>query len=309
MNEPNTTNDEPRRCFSGRFLVFAVVLLLGWTALLAVNMMREADALRDQLPGDGVHIESYGFDLSNLTVPRHLVVSGGFSKDAVHALTDPQSLPVEEMREINSRLRRMHKGKYIVDTDRVIGITLDGQSRAYPLRFMYWHEVVNDTLGGVPVAVTYHGLCDSAVVFDRRVGGEKLEFGVSGLLYNSNQLLYDRRAEPKDESLWSQLLFKPIAGPAVDRGAELKALPMTVTTWGDWLKQHPDTTILRGVNEYFDSHYKKHPFQRYWQEKKTVFPVEPEVEDDSPIKAFDHVRKLDGRVHCFHFAWHAIRGE
>ncbi len=273
---------------------------------MAVNMLTYA---RDQLPGDGVHIETYGFDLSNLTVPRRLVVAGGFSKDAVHALTMPAALSVEQMWEINSRLRRMHKGKYIVDTDRVIGVTLNGESRAYPIRFMFWHEVINDTLGGVPIAVTYHGLCDSAVVFDRRAGGETLEFGVSGLLYNSNQLLYDRRAEPRDESLWSQLLFKPIAGPAVERGAELTPVQMTVNTWGKWLADHPDTTILQGVNNYFDSHYKKQPFARYWREKKIIFPVEPVAPEDSPIKPFDPVVEMDSKVHCFHFAWHAMRGQ
>ena len=120
-----------------------------------------------------------------------------------------------------------------------VTVTLNGESRAYPLLVMQCHEIANDTLGGVPIAVTYNPLCDSVVVFDRRVGDEVLEFGVSGLLYSSNMLMFDRRPDALGESLWCQLLGRAISGPLVD--TPLAVLDAAVTDWAGWLADHPGT--------------------------------------------------------------------
>jgi hypothetical protein len=100
-------------------------------------------------------------------------------KDALQALVDPPTVAGSDIKRINADQR----GKFLVSSDRVIGVSLNGAHRAYPLQVMNCHEIVNDTLGGVPIAVTYNPLCDSVVVFERELDGETLVFGVSGLLY------------------------------------------------------------------------------------------------------------------------------
>jgi hypothetical protein len=118
----------------------------------------------------------------------------------------------------------------------------DGRARAYPLSILGWHEVVNDRLGG-PLLVTYCPLCGSGVVADRRIGsgpgdGIVTSFGVSGLLWRGNLVLYDRATG----SLWSQLLGRAVRGPRT--GERLRLLPSRLTTWGEWREGHPDTEVL-----------------------------------------------------------------
>ncbi|ELZ78360.1 hypothetical protein C455_11773 [Haloferax larsenii JCM 13917] len=119
----------------------------------------------------------------------------------------------------------------------VIGLTDGDRARAYPLRILDWHEIVNDTFGG-PIAVTYCVLCGSSVVVDRVVGGSTTTFGVSGYLWRSDLVLYDRATE----SLWSQLLATAINGPLT--GTELTIRPSSLTTWGAWSAEHPETDVL-----------------------------------------------------------------
>jgi hypothetical protein len=156
---------------------------------------------------------------------------------------------------------------------------LGGEARAYPIRLLNWHEVINDTLGGVPIAVTYHPLCDSVVVFDRQVGDEVLEFGVSGLLFNSNQLLFDRRAEASRESLWSQLLARAVAGPAARSDRALKILPSSVARWDRWLGLYPDTTVIDPDPDLV-KRYERDPYGNYYLTGKPRFPVDPLPPDD-----------------------------
>ncbi len=154
-------------------------------ALYAAGVVRR----RAHPIGDGRHVASYGFTLEPCLVPRALLVASGMPKDGLAALVDP---PV--WTGLQADAARVGHGRFLVPSDRVVGVRLGGAARAYPLRMLVWHEVVNDTLGGVPIAVTYDPLCDSAVAFRREVRGETLAFGVSGLLFDSNLVLYDRRA-------------------------------------------------------------------------------------------------------------------
>ncbi|GAF92675.1 unnamed protein product, partial [marine sediment metagenome] len=131
---------------------------------------------RDQRPRRGT---LNGFDLSNSVLPRKLIRRGGPSRDGIPALVDP---PVVNASQVG----------YLRPFDRVAGVVVEGVARAYPLRILNYHEVVNDRVGRTSLAVTYCPLCDSVVVFDRRTDRGELQFGVSGLLYNSNVLLYDR---------------------------------------------------------------------------------------------------------------------
>lgn len=151
-------------------------------------------------------------------------------------------------------------GPLLPDDSPVVGLKRDGEARAYPLRVLDWHEVVNDGFAG-PTLVTYCPLCGTAVVGERRVNGTETVFGVSGYLYRGALVAYDRATG----SLWSQLLAAAIRGPAT--GEELSLSPSRLTSWGEWRESHPDTTVLlppprsdtvRGRDatfDYFDGKY------------------------------------------------------
>lgn len=127
---------------------------------------------------------------------------------------------------------------FIADDDLVLGVVVGDEARAYPLVIMDQHEIVNDEINGQPVAITWCPLCGSALAFDPRVDGERLVFGVSGVLHNSDLVMFDR----KTRSLWTQIEGVAIVGELT--GAELKSLPSTITTWGQWRAAHPDTLCL-----------------------------------------------------------------
>ncbi len=158
---------------------------------------------------------------------------------------------------------------------RVITVTVGAETIGVPLRILDWHEVVNMTVGGEPVAVTYCPLCDSAAVFSRRMtvpaGNGKtaavvLEFGVSGALFNSNVLMYDRR----DKALWSQLGMRAVSGPLA--GTALETLPVEVVRFAHFKQAHPDAKIVsRDTGHARD--YTRSPYERYFQDDKLMVPV------------------------------------
>lgn len=247
----------------------------GWVVLLAILLStgvfswRVAEILkarRGHAVGDGKDPATYGFDLSRVAVPVEAIVASGLPKDGIHAIDTPSILTVDQVDALKGR------GKLLVSSDRVIGLSVAGRARAYPIRILNWHEVVNDTLGGAPIAVTYSPLCDAAVAFDRRLGEETLRFGVSGLLMNSNLLMYDARPDPAEESLWSQLGFRAIAGPAA--GSRLTIVPVDLVSWGEWRDLHPGTTVLAPVAGMMDQ-YKADPYGSYFGTPTLRFPVEP----------------------------------
>ncbi len=199
------------------------------------------------------------FNLSNCIIPREEILSGGPPKDGIPALTDPKTVPPAE-------------ADYLRPDDKVIGVQIQGEARAYPLRILMWHENANDVLGGRPIAVTYCPLCHSAFVFDRRIGGEVREFGISGRLWNSNALLYDRQDKVAEESLWSQVLMKAVCGPAAEKGLELEPLPSALLTWSDWRRRHPETTVLSTSTGHRRS-YGRNPYAGYFRTDRLMFPV------------------------------------
>lgn len=198
------------------------------------------------------------FDLSRTTIPQDEIRAGGPPKDGIPSLTNPKLIPGIS-------------AKFLRAGDRIVGVVVDGESRAYPLRILDYHEAVNDRIGKTPFAVTYCPLCDSAAVFDRRRGDSTIEFGISGLLHNSNVLLYDRGA-PGKESLWSQIAGKAVSEPRVD--SELKSLPFEVTTWAEWLARHPETKVLSPDTGH-DRDYQRSPYASYFASPELMFPVKP----------------------------------
>ncbi len=138
---------------------------------------------------------------------------------------------------LNGQSREVTIEPRLSASDEVIGVVRDGVARAYPLSVLRWHEVVNDSLGG-PLLVTYCPLCASGITATRRVGGKSTVFGVSGLLWRSNLVMYDTASG----SLWSQLVATAIRGPRA--GETLPLVPSTLTTLASWRESHPDTEIL-----------------------------------------------------------------
>ncbi len=234
--------------------------------------------------GDGQSVNTYGFDLSNLQTNGGAFVASGNPRDFLRSLDQPKVLPGHEMLAYNAKLR----SKYVVTADRVIGVEINGKSRAYPLNVMNVHEVVNDELAGVPIAVTFSPLCDSAIVFDRRINGEPLQFGVSGLLLDSNLVMYDKQpdavtggekisqqstqiATVSASSLWSQMAGKAIAGPAL--GKTLTQIPnVNVCTWKHWLAAHPTTEVIL-PDPQDEQRMKSFSYSRYLLSPRIDFPI------------------------------------
>jgi len=154
------------------------------------------------------------------------ILSGGPPKDGIPAIDDPSFIKVGQETQIGER-------------EPVITLELPGaEPRAYPVRYLTWHEIVNDVVGGVPVAVTFCPLCNSGITFDRRVNGELRSFGVSGKLRNSDMVMYDRETE----SWWQQAVGRGIVG--VHTGDELTALPSWMESWGEFKARNPDGLVM-----------------------------------------------------------------
>ncbi|SEO86404.1 Protein of unknown function [Halogranum amylolyticum] len=189
------------------------------------------DALRQQLGPSSAGSTQPGTPSAtiyanvSLPVPRSEFRRGA-AKDAIPAITAP--VFAADWSSVDGVLD---------DDELVIGVEVGDGTRAYPLAVLNWHEVVNDDFGG-PLLVTYCPLCGGGVVADRTVDGQVYTFGVSGLLWQSDLVMYD----VESESLWSQLLATAIHGPSTE--TELTLRPSTVTTWGEWRREHPKTQVL-----------------------------------------------------------------
>ncbi len=275
-----TESRRPQRLLTwgggGWVLGLAGLLMLAVIAWRITSIVRYA---RMERIGDGRTVASYRFDLSTCLIPRDAIRAGGRSKDTVAVLTDPHVVPPAEVERINKDQRRREHSTFLVERERVVGVYLNGAARAYPVRALAWHEVVNDTLGDVPIAVTYSYLCDSVVVYDRRVDGETLNLANSGLFYNSNPLLFDRRPAGHGESLWSQLEGRAVAGSAAAAGHVLTPIPASLIVYADWLSRHPESTALAPVPSR-KGYYKREPLPGYLQSDDLVFPVEPAAPTD-----------------------------
>ena len=163
-------------------------------------------------------------DFTKHSVDFGEILSGGPPKDGIPSIDDPKFVPVPEMTDLG-------------ETEPVIGLAIGGDARAYPLRILTWHEIVNDTVGGVPVAVTYCPLCNAAIVFDRRVEGKAVEFGTTGKLRNSDLIMYDRDSE----SWWQQFQGEAIVGART--GMRLEILPARLESWARFKARHPEGRV------------------------------------------------------------------
>jgi hypothetical protein len=249
-----------------------VLLLAGVLSLLAAGIWVGPVLLHphSRAVGNGRTVDSYGFDLTTCLVSRTELVAAGIPKDGLPALNAPRTITPGEADALGAH----EHGKFLVPGDVVIGVALAGEARAYPVRMLNWHEVVNDELGRTPIAVTYSPMGDAAVVLDRRVAGETLYFGVSGLLYNSNSLVYDRGREGRAESLWAPLQFRAVAGPAAAAGRTLTPVPCQLTRWDVWRARHPETTVL-WPDPQFLPRYNSDPYSSDYGSDGLRFSVRP----------------------------------
>lgn len=182
-------------------------------------------------------------DFSKTAVDFGSIMSGGPPKDGIPSIDKPVFVPQAEYREAG-------------ETEPVISFAHKGDARAYPLRVLIWHEIVNDTVGGVPVSVTYCPLCNSSIVFDRRVGSKILDFGTTGKLRNSDMVMYDRQTE----SWWQQFTGTGIVGEMT--GTKLAMLPARVESLAKFRKRYPDGKVLVPNNPDFRP-YGNNPYMGY----------------------------------------------
>jgi len=172
------------------------------------------------------------------------IMSGGPPKDGIPAIDDPQFIFVGDETEIGDR-------------EPVITVELEGEiPRAYPIRYLTWHEIVNDTIGEVPVAVTFCPLCNSGITFDRRVAGQVLSFGVSGKLRNSDMVMYDRETQ----SWWQQAVGKGIVGELTN--VKLTSLPTWMESWGEFKARNPEGIVMAQPTG-FRRPYGRNPYVGY----------------------------------------------
>jgi hypothetical protein len=182
-------------------------------------------------------------DFSKASVPLDEIMSGGPPRDGIPPIDNPKFLPVSE-------------ATGLADTEPVVGLVIGGEAKAYPLSILIWHEIANDTVGGVPVAVTFCPLCNAAMVFDRRVDARVLDFGTSGMLRNSDLVMYDRQTE----SWWQQFLGEAIVGELT--GTVLKALPSRLESWDNFRKRAPQGQVLVPNNPNMRA-YGRNPYAGY----------------------------------------------
>ena len=242
MSGPRHCNYAPDalpRCASALFAI-------AWIVSVSVGLAGTAEAGPN------------GFDVSRADIPTREILRGGPPRDGIPALDAPS---MEIARD----------AKWPDDT-MVVGVALTGEdgvlrARAYPIPILMWHELVNDRIGDRPILVSYCPLCASAMIFDRSGSDESPDrFGVSGLLYQSDLLMFDRRSE----SLWTQIGARAVTGPRA--GERLPLIRSSQERWATWRRRHPDGLVLSRKTGH-RRNYDRSPYAGYAESKQLFFPV------------------------------------
>ena len=187
--------------------------------------------------------EGWKTDFSKHAVPFTDILSGGPPKDGIPSIDNPKFIKASDDTALG-------------DKEPVIRVESGGTVRAYPLRVMMWHEIVNDVVAGTPLTITYCPLCNSAIVFERKIGDKVLDFGTTGKLRNSDLVMYDRQTE----SWWQQFTGEAIIGSYM--GAELKMVPARVEAFKDFKTANPDADVLVPNNPSMRD-YGRNPYRGY----------------------------------------------
>ncbi len=240
------------------FIIISVVIICTFAIvyyLFAVQNLRK-EALDPSTNNTAEEIDKDIMDEETKhSVPLEDIVGGGPPMDGIPSIDDPKYVSVSDA------------SKFLKDDDSGISIDMDGVSRFYPYQILVWHEIVNDTVNGQRILVTYCPLCGSGIVFDPLVNDERVEFGTSGKLWNSNLVMYDRATL----SYWSQALGEAIVGPMT--GRKLRIVPYDLTTFGSWSSNYPDGEVLSkdtGAIRF----YGRDPYADYHKSDEIIFPVD-----------------------------------
>ena len=185
------------------------------------------------------------------------IMSGGPPPDGIPSIDNPQFITVKEA------------DTWLSDDEIVVVYLGENTVRFYPFQVLVWHEIVNDTVDGYPLLITYCPLCGSAIAFERTIDGDPVEFGTSGKLYNSNLVMYDR----KTQTYWTQIGGRAIIGELT--GTELTPVSIQTVKWGDWKRLYPDAEVLSRETGHSRS-YGRDPYGGYYTQDYLMFPVENE---------------------------------
>jgi hypothetical protein len=199
-------------------------------------------------------------DFKTHVVPLDQFQSGGPGKDGIPAIDEPRFLPVPNVDVIEPK-------------EPVIELVVRGRARAYPIQILIWHEIVNDEIAGIPVAVTFCPLCNTSLVFDRRVAGRTLDFGTTGNLRHSDLVMYDRQTE----SWWQQFGGAGLVGRYA--GMRLEVIPSRIVAWQQFRREHPGGLVLSRETGH-SRPYGQNPYEGYDElQSGPIFPT-PHADDD-----------------------------
>ena len=235
------------RAWPARIIRIAVLVSVGWWFA--------KDLVYAQLP---VSLEWPNTDFGNTLVDLGEIQSGGPPKDGIPPIDDPKFDSVGEA------------DKWLNPREPVAVVSINGETKAYPIQILTWHEIVNDSIAGVPVAVTFCPLCNATIVFDRRRDGEILDFGTTGRLRKSDLVMYDRQTE----SWWQQFTGRAIVGKKA--GTVLDRIPASIVAYEDFRSAYPDARVLSRRTG-FSRPYGNNPYRGY------------DSIDDQPFLFFDPV--------------------
>ena len=248
-----------------------VVLTLSWLAFYACNS-----------DSDTISPDSN----SAWDIPSSEVVSGGVGRDGIPSVDNPQFLPASQI-------------TYMQEEDLIVGFLSDGEIKGYTHPVLDWHEIVNDRVGDTPIAITYCPLTGSAIGWDRRVDGQETTFGVSGLLYNTNLIPYDRLTETN----WSQMGLRAVNGALRGRNANLHQV--VEMPWSTWKAMYPEAEVLTTATG-FTRNYGSYPYRRgngqdYREDDFLLFSVDP-FDERLPVKERVLGVTVEGSARAYRFS-------
>jgi len=190
-------------------------------------------------------------------IPSELVLDGGPGKDGIPSVDSPMFSPIADI-------------DFLADESLVVGVIHEGVHKAYPHPILDWHEITNDNIGNRNFALTYCPLTGTGIAWDRDINGTTTTFGVSGKLYNTNLIPYDRATD----SYWSQIRMDCVNGPLID--TEINTFPIIETTWATWKKAFPNS-LVQNTNTDFSRDYKRYPYGDYrTNDSNIIFPLTTE---------------------------------
>ncbi len=210
-------------------------------------------------------------DPAQMRIRLEEITWGGVIKDGIPSLDNPALIGAAE-------------AEYLKPDDLVFGVSINGDTRAYPLRIMGWHEMFNEVIGGVPLALAYCTLCGSGILYETQLPDrdKPLIFGSSGFLYRSNKLMFDRETN----SLWNQFTGEPVVGPLANSGIQLGLRPVTIDTWQNWTERNPDTRVLDLNTGYTRDYGSGVVYNQYFNSPDLMFPTNL---DQPEFQAKDYV--------------------